>query len=229
MPSIVGCQVSRYNLYHQRMTRTYRLKRRAERQDDTRERIVNAAIELHQTIGPAATTVSDIAERAGVGRVTVYRHFPDELTLFRACSGSHLQRNPLPDPQRWHEIADPLQRLRSALMEVYEYHRTHEALFTHVLADVRDHEVMTPYHAHWERAADVLVAPWRARGRRRALLRAGIGLALSFDAWRSLVRDHGLTNDQAVDVALRLAIDLPAAGVTGLPVPAVVAGSTRPS
>jgi AcrR family transcriptional regulator len=229
MPSIVGCQVSRYNLYHQRMTRKYRLKRRAERQDDTRERIVNAAIELHQTIGPAATTVSDIAERAGVGRVTVYRHFPDELTLFRACSGSYLQRNPLPDPQRWHEIADPLQRLRSALMEVYEYHRTHEAIFTHVLADVRDHEVMTPYHAHWERAADVLVAPWRARGRRRALLRAGIGLALSFDAWRSLVRDHGLTNDQAVDLALRLAIDLPAAGVTGLPVPAVVAGSTRPS
>jgi AcrR family transcriptional regulator len=211
------------------MTREYRLKRRAERQDDTRDRIVNAAIDLHQTIGPAATTVSDIADRAGVGRVTVYRHFPDELTLFRACSGSYLQRNPLPDPKRWHETADPLQRLCSALIEVYEYHRTHEAIFTHVLADARDHEVMTPYHAHWERAADVLVAPWRARGRRRALLRAGIGLALSFDAWRSLVRDHGLTNDQAVDVALRLAIDLPAAEVAELRAPSVVAGATQRS
>ena len=214
-------------MYHQRVTRKYRLKRRAERQHDTRQRIVNAAIELHQTIGPAATTISDIADRAGVGRVTVYRHFPDELTLFRACSGSYLQRNPLPNPQRWRDIADPLQRLRSALMEVYEYHRTHEAIFTHVLADTRDHEVMTPYHAHWERAADVLIAPWRVRGRRRALLRAGIGLALSFDAWRSLVRDNGLTNDQAVDVGLRLAIDVPAAGVAALPVPAVVAGSTQ--
>jgi AcrR family transcriptional regulator len=216
-------------VYHQRVTRKYRLKRRAERRDDTRQRIVDAAIELHQTVGPAATTISDIADRAGVGRVTVYRHFPDELTLFRACSGFHLQRNPLPDPQRWHEIDDPVQRLRSALTQVYEYHRTHEAIFTHVLADVRDHEVMAPYHAHWERASDVLVAPWRARGRRRALLRAGIGLALSFDAWRSLVRDHGLTNDQAVEVALRLAIDLPAAGVAELRVPAVVGGSTQRS
>lgn len=209
------------------MTREYRLKRRAERQDETRRRIVDAAIELHKTIGPAATTISDIADRAGVGRVTVYRHFPDELTLFRACSGSYLQRNPLPDPERWHEIADPLKRLRTALIEVYEYHRTHEALFTHVLADVRDHQVMTPYHAHWERAADVLVVPWRARGRRRTLLRAGIGLALSFDSWRSLVREHGLTNDQAIDVALRLANDVPGAGIAESRVPAVVASTQR--
>jgi AcrR family transcriptional regulator len=210
------------------VTREYRLRRRAEQQDGTRRRIVDAAIELHRTIGPAATTISDIADRAGVGRVTVYRHFPDELTLFRACSGSYLDRNPLPDPRRWEAIADPLERLRSGLVEVYEYHQAHEEIFTHVLADARDHEVMTPYHAHWERAADVLVASWRARGRRRALLRAGIGLALSFDAWRSLVRDHGLSNDQAVHVALRLAIDLPEDAVAALRVPAVPA-STRHS
>lgn len=209
------------------MTRKYRLKRRAERQEDTRQRIVNAAIELHQTIGPAATTVSDIADRAGVGRVTVYRHFPDELTLFRACSGSYLQRNPLPDPERWRAIADPLQRLRSALVEVYEYHGTHEAMFTHVLADARDHEVMTPYHAHWERATDVLVAPWRARARRRTLLRAGIGLALSFDTWRSLVRDYDLTAAQAIDVATRLVIDPTAADGLKSAVSALAAGSAQ--
>src|SRR6476620_7794449 len=69
------------------MTRRYELKRRAERQDETRQRIVDATIELHQTIGAAQTTVSEIAKRAGVGRVTVYRHFPDEETLFNACSG----------------------------------------------------------------------------------------------------------------------------------------------
>jgi AcrR family transcriptional regulator len=193
------------------MTREYRLKARAEQQDDTHRRIVDAAIELHRTIGPAATTVSAIAGRAGVGRVTVYRHFPDELTLLRACSGAYLDRHPLPDPRRWEAVADPLERLRSALAEVYEYHRDNEEMFTHALADVREHEIMTPYHAHWERATAVLLAPWRARGKRRALLRAGIGLALSFDAWRSLARDHGLTDDQAVDVALRLAVDRPVA------------------
>jgi AcrR family transcriptional regulator len=209
------------------MTRKYRLKRRAERQEDTRQRIVEAAIELHRTIGPAATTVSDIADRAGVGRVTVYRHFPDELTLFRACSGSYLQRSPLPDPERWHEIADPLQRLRSALVEVYEYHRTHEAMFTHVLADAREHEVMIPYHAHWQRATEVLLAPWRARGRRRTLLRAGIGLALGFDTWRSLVRDYDLTDAQAIDVAARLVSEPTAANGRQSAVSALAPGSAR--
>jgi hypothetical protein len=139
-----------------------------------------------------------------VGRVTVYRHFPDEPTLSRACSGLYMQRNPLPEPDRWQEIAEPTARLRSALTEVYAYHRANEAMFSHVLADARDHEVMEPYHAHWQRAADVLVAPWGVRGRRRALLRAGIGLALSFDTWHTLARDHRLTDPQAVDVALRL-------------------------
>jgi len=194
------------------MPRAYRLKHRAERQDETRQRIVEAAIELHRTVGPAATTVSEIAERAGVGRVTVYRHFPDELTLVRACSGLYFERHPLPDPEFWREIPDPVERFRTALRNVYAYHRANDAMFTHVLADVRDHEVMTPYHAHWEQAADVLVAPWRARGRRRALLRAGIGLALSFDTWRSLTRDYGLTDDQAIAVALRLVADTPGPG-----------------
>ena len=191
------------------MSRRYRLKRRAVRQDETRQRIVEAAVELHQTVGPAATTVSEIAERAGVGRVTVYRHFPDEPTLVRACSGLYFERNPLPDPERWLEISDPSERLRTALAEVYAYHRANEEMFTHVLADARDHEVLAPYHALWRHAADVLVAPWQARGRRLTLLRAAIGLALSFDSWRTLTRDHGLTDAQAIAVALRLAHDTP--------------------
>jgi AcrR family transcriptional regulator len=191
------------------MAREYRKKKRAELEDETRLRIVEAAIELHRTIGPASTTVSEIAERAGVGRVTVYRHFPDEPTLARACSGLYFQRNPLPDPSRWWAISDPLERLRSALAEVYAYHRANDAMFSNVLADARDHEVMRPYHAHWERAADILVAPWRARGRRRTLLRAGMGLALSFDTWRMLARDHGLTDAEAVDVAQRLVGNAP--------------------
>ena len=189
------------------MARPYQLKRRAERQDETRRRIVEAAIELHQTVGPAATTMSDIAERAQVGRVTVYRHFPDEPTLARACSGLYFERHPAPDFDRWREISDPAERLRTALRETYAYHRATEAMMTRVLADARDHEVMAPYHALWRHAADVLAVPWRARGRRRTLLRAGIALALSFDTWRSLVREQGLTDDQAIDVALRLAGD----------------------
>lgn len=187
------------------MPRPYELKRRAERQDKTRERIVEAAIELHQTIGPAATTISEIADRAGVGRVTVYRHFPDELTLARACSGRYFERHPAPDPESWRSIGEAETRLRTGLTETYAYHRATRRMISHVLADARDHPVMAPYHEHWRRAVEVLLEPWRARGRQRTYLRAAIALALSFDTWRTLSQEQGLTDAQAVVLALRLA------------------------
>ena len=164
-------------------------------------------IELHQTIGPAATTISDIAHRAQVGRVTVYRHFPDEPALACACSGQYLERNPLPDVEHWRRIPDPEIRLRTALRDAYDYHGANEAMFTHVLADARDHPAMAPYTAYWRQAAEVAASAWRARGRRRLLLHAGIALALSFDTWRTLVREERLTDKQAVELMFRLTCD----------------------
>ena len=193
-------------MYHDFVPRSYTLKQRAERQDETRERIVDATIELHQTIGPTATTISQIAERAGVGRVTVYRHFPDELTLARACSGKYLRHNQPPDPERWHSVADPAEQLRVALRETYGYHRATAQMFSHVLADARDHPVMVPYHQHWRRAADVLLEPWHVRGRRRARTRAAIALALSFDTWRTLCEENGLSDREAAETGARLVV-----------------------
>ena len=189
------------------MARAYQLKRRAERQDQTRQRIVEATIELHQTKGPALTTISEIAERAQVGRVTVYRHFPDEATLSRACSGQYFERHPFPNPDSWRAITDPGERLQTGLRETYAYHGTTEAMISNALADARDHPAMVPYHAHWEHAADILTASWHARGNRRTLIRAGIALALSFDTWRTLVREQQLTDDQAIKLMLRLTRD----------------------
>ena len=186
------------------MTRSYELKRRAESQDETRQRIVDAAIELHQTIGPAATTITDIARRAGVGRVTVYRHFPDEATLARACSGKYFEHHPFPDLTAWEAIHDPAERAGFALAESYAYHRANEPMFAHVLADAREHPVMAPYHRYWADAADVLMTGRRARGRRRTMLRAAIAVALSFDTWRTLAREQQLTDTQAVALMLRL-------------------------
>jgi AcrR family transcriptional regulator len=204
------------------MSRPYKLKRRGERQEETRRRIIEAAVELHQTCGPGATTVSDVAERARVGRVTVYRHFPDETELLRACSGHYFERHPAPDPERWRAIEHPTERLRTGLGETYAYHRDTEEMMVRALADLRDHEVMEPYYAHWERATAVLLEPWRARGRRRMLLRAGIALALSFDTWRQLVREQGLAEEQAIELALRLAADNPGA-IMPVPSPATSA------
>jgi AcrR family transcriptional regulator len=187
------------------VTRPYRLKRRAEMRGETRRRIVDAAIELHETVGPAATSFSDIAERAGVGRVTVYRHFPDEASLLGACSGHYYEQHPLPDPERWRAIADPEERLREGLRETYAYHAATREMHSRALRDRGGDPVMAPYHEHWARAAEVLAAGWRARGRRGKLLRAAIALALSFGTWRTLVDEQGLDDDQAVEVAMRLA------------------------
>ncbi len=191
------------------MTRTYEMKRRGESQDKTRQKIVEAAIHLHQTKGIVATTMADIAVRAKVGRVTVYRHFPDETALVQACSGQYFERHPLPDPEPWRSIKDPAERLRAGLAETYAHHRDTEAMMTSVLADAHDHPLMKPYHDHWQRAADVLAVGWGLRGRRKRMLQAGIALALSFECWRTLACDQGLGDNQAVELMTRLACKCP--------------------
>ena len=189
------------------MTRQYELKRRAERQDETRQRIVDATIALHQSIGPAATTITDIAQRAGVGRVTVYRHFPDEATLSRACSGQYFAEHPFPELTTWAQVADPVERTRAALHEAYAYHAANEAMLANALDDARDHPVMAPFHAYWAAAADTLMTGRRLRGRARTLKRARIAIALSFDTWRALTREQQLDDRRAVEVAWLLAGD----------------------
>ncbi len=189
------------------MKRSYQLKQRAEAQGRTRQKIVDAAIELHQTKGLAATSVSDIAERANVGKVTVYRHFPDEAALVTACSGQYFQRHPFPDIEAWRSIQDASERLRQGLRDTYAYHRATEPMMIQILAEARDHPVMVPYHTHWQRTADVLAAAWPASTRRNALLKAALALALSFETWHLLVRSQRLTDDQAVELMVRLTPD----------------------
>jgi AcrR family transcriptional regulator len=155
----------------------YELKKRAERQEQTRLRIARAALELHEILGPALTTRSAIAERAGVTRPTVYSHFPNELSLGKACSSLELSDNPLPDPGVWQEIADPERRMRAALGDLYSYFRRRERLWANVL---RDHEllysnddpealeaaaqIMGPILSHWDRMRETIAAGWGPSG-----------------------------------------------------------------
>jgi len=191
------------------MTRSYQLKRRAERQDQTRQKIVEAAIALHQEKGIVATTMVDVAAEAKVGRATVYRHFPDETALVGACSGQYFERHPLPDPEPWRLIENPLERLHRGLRETFAYHRETEPMMSRVLADARDLPIMEPYHGHWRRAADILAVGWPDRGRHEALLEASLALALSFDTWRTLVRVQGLTENQAIRLLQKLTCNCP--------------------
>jgi len=188
--------------------RPYRKKRRAELEEETRRRITESAVELHGTVGPARTSMSAVAEHAGVRRSTLYRHFPDEASLFEACSAHWNAANPPPDMSAWAAIQDPDERLRTALEELYAYFRRTEAMMSNLIRDeavnrsVRRH--FRKFHDYLTAARDVLMQGRRARGSSRDRVRAAIGHALAFTTWRSLVREQGLGNSQAVELMLGL-------------------------
>ena len=189
-------------------SRTYTLGRRAEQQANTRQRIVEAAVDLHRRVGPARTTLSMIAEQAGGQRHTVYAHFPDDRSLFLACSGLFEERNPAPDAEPWRGIGDPATRLREGLAAIYAWYAANAETLSSVIRDA-EHHAMTRETATM-RFGPLMAACHEVLGdglapRQRALL----GLALSFFTWRTLVRDGGLAPDTAVDAMVRAICDQP--------------------
>jgi AcrR family transcriptional regulator len=187
-------------------SRTYELKRRAERQEETRRRIVAAAVELHTLLGPSRTTVQAIAERAGVTRPTVYAHFPDARSLLQACSGHVREAAPPPDPTAWRSIADPGERLETALRDLYVYYQRLEPLLENVQRDAGVMPIVAEMNAYrvryLEEIRDLLLDAWTTRGGARARLRRAIGHALEFRTWQSLVRRQGCRTNEAVQLML---------------------------
>ncbi len=196
------------------MARTYTLRRRAEQQAQTKRRIVEAAVDLHGTVGPARTTLSMIAERAGVQRHTLYSHFPDERSLFMACSGLAMERDPLPPAAPWQDIPDRAQRLRLALAALYEWYARNADLIGCVL---RDAEV----HALTREVSSLRIEP--AMAAYHAVLGAGLtepqraclGLAMSYYTWRSLVREGGLSAGTAAEIMARAIGSAAGSGAAG--------------
>jgi AcrR family transcriptional regulator len=181
--------------------RRYRKRRRAELEEETRRRITEAAVELHGSVGPAKTTITGVAQLAGVQRATVYRHFPDEEALFGACSAHWLMENPLPDLASWEEIRDPAERLRTALAQLYAWYEGGEEMMENVTRDAPIVPAMRAQMegmAAWlEIAASTQLRGRRERGARRRRVEAAIAHALAFSTWRSLVRERGLSNSEA--------------------------------
>jgi AcrR family transcriptional regulator len=152
--------------------------------------------------------VSAVAKKAGVQRATVYRHFPDEEALFAACSAHWAALHPPPDATRWAEIADPDERLRTALAELYAWYVGTEQMLENTSRDAPRVPAMAgavkAFRAFYDIAADALMTGRRERGRRRERVRAAIGHALAFETWRSLVREQGLEADEAVGLMAEL-------------------------
>jgi AcrR family transcriptional regulator len=167
----------------------------------TRRRILDAVVELHETVGPAATTITAVAQRAGVQRLTVYRHFPDERALIRGCSAHWSERHPPPDPSTWGGMADPRDRLRAALRALYAYFDGGRDMLTRVLRDEGQvsalREVLAPWRDYMAETAGGLSAGWGVESGTQRLMRAAVGHVVRFETWRSLA-DEGLSNEEAV-------------------------------
>ena len=188
--------------------RPYRMKRRAEAEQRTRLRITESTVELHGTLGPARTSISAVAARAGVRRSTVYRHFPDEASLFSACTSYWTAANPVPDVDRWVAIGDPAVRLTAALRQLYAHYRRTDRMMNNILRDEATMPIVKRmlggYRDYLNATRDALMSGRGARGGARQRMFAAIGLALTFGTWRSLARDQALTDSQAADLMCRL-------------------------
>ncbi|HEX5989628.1 MAG TPA: helix-turn-helix domain-containing protein [Solirubrobacterales bacterium] len=181
--------------------RKYEKKARAEAEAQTRQRITESAVELHGSLGPARTSMSAVAEAAGVRRSTLYRHFPDERALFGACSAHWAEENPPPDISRWAGIEDPDQRLDAALSDLYAYYRRTEGMFDKLLRDEATvevvHELMGGYRALLDQAVEILIKGRGLRGNAAKRTRAAIGHALAFRTWQDLTEAQGLDEEAA--------------------------------
>jgi AcrR family transcriptional regulator len=184
--------------------RKYELKARAERQRETRERIAQAAAELHEELGIARTTVAEIARRAGVQRLTVYNHFPDESELFPACTAHFLSVHPQPDFDPAFALEDPRDRLRAVLGALYHWYRETEPMMATVNGDrdsvpALDAFCREAWDPQFAELASALAAGFGARGRRAQRVKALMALAVEFSTWRRLDRE-GLDDDSAADL-----------------------------
>jgi AcrR family transcriptional regulator len=184
--------------------RRYTLDARAHQQAGTRRRIVEVTAALHEEVGPARTTVAEIARRAGVSRLTVYTHFPDETQLFAACGDHWLAENPPPNPSAALAIDDPAERLRAVLRPLYSWYRKNARGCENLQRDrlvmpALDAAVRIRMDQPLSDVANTLAAGFAPEGDSAKILRAALALALDFWTWRRL-SGEGLSDDGAADL-----------------------------
>lgn len=193
-------------MFFQMKKRKYEMDQRAQDQERTRSRIVAATVALHGSVGPKNTSISAVAEKAGVQRLTVYRHFPTMESLFLACSSHWLNENPPPDAGDWENEENAERRTTEALRAIYGYYRRTDSMWRLVYRDMDQvpamQEPLDAFHDYLGAIRDNLVTCWQPKGRKSRILKATVGHLLSFCTWDSLNRQQ-MNDKQMVDLGLR--------------------------
>jgi AcrR family transcriptional regulator len=185
-----------------------RPRTREQRRAQTRRRIVEAAVELHSTIGPARTSYSAVARRAGVTRPTLYAYFPDKQSLFAACSGHANAIDPVPDPVRWAAVGDPIERLRGFLSDLYAYYRRNAERIANLERDMPLMQMSAPpgrtIEGDRRRTMETFVADLSRSDPPSERVIAVVRHAFAFATWRSLTQRPGVSDEEAIELMVGL-------------------------
>ncbi len=184
------------------MKRAYQQKKRAEAAAETRQRIVEAVVDLHKTVGPRQTSISEIARRAGVERLTVYNHFPSEADLVGACQSHWLAQHPPPDPGEWARIVEPEARLRAALAALYDWFSETEPMTANVMRDAPAMEAFDAVMAGMQAGQEQMLRLLSQGFADARKVEATLAVATAFPTWQMLARQRGLGNEEIVELAL---------------------------
>jgi len=195
-------------MYNETMSpakRRYRKQRRAESEEETRRRITEAAVELHGTVGPASTKLTQVAELAGVSRMTVYNHFPTDVDLFQACSSHWASEHPTPDVEAWRSMPDPTERLRAALGELYDWYDANQDMLANILRDAPLVPAVGQIMDAWwggymDAVVDTLSEGWPTDATTEGALRVTLRVVVDFHTW-TILGASGLENDEAARIA----------------------------
>ena len=185
--------------------RQYKQKARAEQAQETRQSIVEATAKLHEELGPAQTTIKAIAEEAGVQRLTVYRHFPDESSLFKACSSHWFGLHPPPAVSGSEDAGDPITQTNKTLRDFYQYYRKTERMWQSLYRDIDEVEAlrgpMSQFESYLDTVRDDLLSAWKVKAKDKKKLSLTLRHCLRYSTWYSLKNDK-LSDKQMVDLVM---------------------------
>ena len=185
------------------MPRRYSTVRRAAMAQETRQRIVDAALALHAERGILGTKPAQIAARAEVALTTFYKHFPALGSLVRACTTRGRELIPAPDSAIVSALPPvPAVRIERMTRTLFEYYEAREPWLYVGRTEERLVPELQPVLQAQRAVRDAFVhAALEGTGASREAVAVATAL-VDFWAWRTLRREVGLSQEQASNAVI---------------------------